>query len=42
MDIEMVAILSGVVVVGLAFAAKLMVGRLLAARPVRAEDRNDA
>ena len=37
MTIQMVAILSGVLVVGLAVAAKLVVARLLAAKPVPVE-----
>ena len=37
MDIETVSILSGVLVVGLAVAAKLVLARVLAAKPVKVE-----
>ncbi len=37
MDIETVSILSGVLVIGLAVAAKLALARILAAKPVPVE-----
>jgi len=41
MSIEMIAVVSGILVVGLAIAAKLAIGRALAAKPVRVESNED-